>query len=189
MCSRTLSLCANAHTSRQEAQIDVGLFLVHVVIGSFFLAHGAQHALGLLGGGGISGTGQYMESVGLRHGRFAAGIAGGSELVGGALLVLGLATPLAAALLAATMLVAARTDHRGKGFWIYAGGAEYVLTNAIVVVGLAFNGAGHWSLDNAIGWDVAGLWWGVGTAVAAVIGAASSLVLLRSQPSAQPHPA
>jgi putative oxidoreductase len=82
-----------------------------------------------------------------------------------------------------------RTDHRGKGFWIYAGGAEYVLTNAIVVVGLAFNGAGHWSLDNAIGWDVAGLWWGVGTAVAAVIGAASSLVLLRSQPSAQPHPA
>ena len=89
--------------------MDVGLFLVHVVIGSFFLAHGAQHALGFLGGGGISGTGQYMESVGLRHGRFAAGVAGGSELVGGTLLVLGLATPVAAALLAATMLVAART--------------------------------------------------------------------------------
>jgi len=169
--------------------MDVGLFLVHVVIGSFFLAHGAQHALGFLGGGGISGTGQYMESVGLRHGRFAAGVAGGSELVGGTLLVLGLATPMAAALLAATMLVAAGTDHRGKGFWIYAGGAEYVLTNAIVVVGLAFNGAGHWSLDNAIGWDVAGLWWGVGAAAAAVAGAAGALLLLSPRPEAQPEAA
>jgi putative oxidoreductase len=189
MCISTLSLCAYAHTLREELQMDVGLFVVHLVIGSFFLAHGAQHALGLLGGGGISGTGQYMESVGLRHGRLAAAAAGGSELVGGALLVLGFATPLAAALLAATMLVAARTDHRGKGFWIYAGGAEYVLTNAVVVVGLAFNGAGRWSLDRAIGWHVAGLWWGVSAAAAALIGAAGALALLRARQAVDPQPA
>jgi len=169
--------------------MDVGLFVIHVVIGSFFLAHGAQHALGLLGGGGISGTGKYMESVGLRHGRLAAAAAGGSELIGGALLVLGLATPAAAAVLAATMLVAARTDHRGKGFWIYAGGAEYVLTNAFVVIGLAFNGAGRWSLDHAIGWDVAGLWWGVGAIAAAVSGAGSALAFLRKRTATQPQAA
>ena len=169
--------------------METGLFLVHVVIGSFFLAHGGQHALGLLGGGGITGTGEYMESVGLRHGRLAAAAAGGSELVGGALLVLGLATPLAATLLAATMLVAARTDHRGKGFWIYNGGTEYVLTNAVVVLGLAFNGAGRWSLDHAIGWDVAGLWWGAGAAATAVIGAMGTLAWLRARPEAQPQPA
>ena len=127
-----------------------------------------------------SRIGEYMESVGLRHGRLAAAAAGDSELIGGALLVPGLATPLAATLLAATMLVAARTDHRGKGFWIYNGGTEYVLTNAVVVLGLAFNGAGRWSLDHAIGWDVAGLWWGAGAAATAVIGAMGTLAWLRA---------
>ncbi len=169
--------------------MEIGLFLVHVVIGSFFVAHGAQHALGLLGGGGITGTGKYMESIGLRHGRLAAAGAGGSELAGGALLAVGLATPVAAALIAATMLVAARTDHRGKGFWIYAGGAEYVLANAVVVIGLAFNGAGRWSLDRAIGWHVAGLWWGVGASATALIGATATLVWLRERPEVQTQPA
>jgi putative oxidoreductase len=161
--------------------MDFGLLLLHAVVGSFFVAHGAQHALGLLGGGGIKATGAYMESLGLRHGRLMAAAAGGTELVGGALLAAGLLTPVAAAGLAATMLVAARTDHRGKGFWIYLGGAEYVLTNAVIVIALAFNGAGAWSLDNAVGWDVAGLWWGVGSATAALLGAASVLTLFRAR--------
>jgi putative oxidoreductase len=169
--------------------MDVGLFVIHAVVGTFFVAHGAQHALGRLGGGGISGTGRYMEGLGLRHGRLAAALAGGSELVGGTLLAVGLAVPLAAAVLAATMLVAARTDHAGKGFWIYNGGAEYVLTNAVVAIGLAFNGAGLWSLDHAIGWDVAGLWWGVGAAAAAAIGATGALAFLREREGAQPQPA
>ncbi len=157
--------------------MNVGLLLLHAVVGTFFVAHGMQHALGLLGGGGIRGTGAYMEAVGLRHGRAMAALAGGTELVAGSLFALGLLTPFAAAGLAATMLVAARTDHRGKGFWIYLGGAEYVLTNAVIVIALAFNGAGAWSLDGAIGWDVAGLWWGVGAAGAALRGAASVLAL------------
>ena len=45
-------------------------------------------------------------------------------------------------MVASTMLVAARTDHAGKGLWIFNGGAEYVLTNAAVVIGFAFAGAG-----------------------------------------------
>jgi putative oxidoreductase len=86
-------------------------------------------------------------------------------------------TPGAAALIAATMLVAARTDHAGKGFWIYNGGNEYVLTNTAVVLGLAFSGAGEWSVDNAIGWDVTGVAWGLAALGAAVLGAAGVLAL------------
>jgi putative oxidoreductase len=77
------------------------------------------------------------------------------------------------------MLVAARTDHAGKGLWIYNGGFEYVLTNAAVVIGFAFAGAGDWSLDHAIGWDVSGTWWGIGTLVAAVLGGGSVLAVRR----------
>jgi putative oxidoreductase len=75
------------------------------------------------------------------------------------------------------MLVAAFTDHAGKGFWIYNGGNEYVLTNVAVVTALAFNGAGEWSVDNAIGWDVAGVAWGLGALAAAAIGAAAVLAV------------
>jgi putative oxidoreductase len=132
-----------------------------------------------VGGYGLEGTGDYMEGFGLRPGKLFAAMAGGSELTGGLLLATGLATPLAAAFIAATMFVAARTDHAGKRLWIFNGGAEYVLVVAAVVLGLAFTDAGAWSLDAAIGWDVAGVGWGLGAAGAAVLGAAGVLAIRR----------
>jgi putative oxidoreductase len=157
--------------------MDVGLLVIHAVVGSFVAAHGSQKLFGILGGYGLEGTGQYLEGFGLRPGRLFAFAAGSAELVGGLAFAAGLFTPGAAALIAATMLVAARTDHAGKGFWIYNGCYEYALTNVAVVIGVAFNGAGDWSLDNAIGWDVAGVAWGLGALGAAVIGAAGVLGL------------
>ena len=157
--------------------MDVGLFLLHAVIGSFVAAHGSQKLFGILGGYGLEGTGQYLEGFGLRPGKLFAFAAGSAELVGGLAFAAGFFTPGAAALIAATMLVAARTDHAGKGFWIYNGGNEYVLTNTAAVIALAFNGAGEWSADKAIGWDVAGVAWGLGALGAAGFGAASVLAL------------
>src|SRR5918996_5981342 len=104
--------------------MDVGLFLIHAVIGSFVAAHGSQKLFGILGGFGLEGTGQYLEGFGLRPGKLFAFAAGSAELVGGLAFAAGFFTPGAAALIAATMLVAARTDHAGKGFWIYNGGYE-----------------------------------------------------------------
>jgi putative oxidoreductase len=149
------------------------------VIGAFVAAHGAQKLFGILGGHGLDGTGLYLEGFGLRPGRPFALAAGAAELAGGLAFAAGLFTPGAAVLIAATMLVAARTDHGGKGFWIYNGGSEYVLANASIAIALAFYGPGAWSVDNAIGWDVAGLAWGLGALGAAVIGAASVLALAR----------
>jgi putative oxidoreductase len=159
--------------------MEVGLFLIHAVIGVFVAAHGSQKLFGVLGGHGLDGTGRYLESFGLRPGRLFALAAGGAELVGGVAFAAGFFTPGAAAVIAATMLVAARTDHAGKGFWIYNGGSEYVLTNAIVALALAFFGAGAWSVDNAIGWDVAGVAWGLGAIGVAVTGALAVLTLAR----------
>jgi putative oxidoreductase len=157
--------------------MEVGLFLIHAVTGSFVAAHGSQKLFGVLGGYGLEGTGQYLEGFGLRPGKPLALAAGSAELVGGLAFAAGFLTPAAAALIAATMLVAARTDHAGKGFWIYNGGNEYALTNIAIVVALAFNGAGEWSVDKAIGWDVAGVAWGLGAIGAAVLGAGSVLAL------------
>jgi putative oxidoreductase len=169
--------------------METGLLLIHVVVGLLLTGHGAQKLFGVFGGFGVSGTGRYLESLGLRPGRPLAVAAGVTELAGGLLLAAGLFTPLAAALIAATMLVAARTDHRGKGLWIFNGGSEYVLTVATVAIALAFAGAGEWSVDAAIGWDVAGLWWGVGTTCVAVVGGHAVLAVSRRVARAESTPA
>jgi putative oxidoreductase len=155
--------------------MEVGLFLIHVVVGLLIAAHGSQKLFGWFGGAGVQGTGAGMESLGLVPGRRMAIAAGAVEFAGGLLLALGLLVPAAAALIAATCLVASRTAHAERGPWIAGGGWEYVLVLSTVAIGLAFNGAGKWSLDHAIGWNLAGFWWGIGAAVVALIGATAVL--------------
>jgi putative oxidoreductase len=168
--------------------MEVGLFLIHVVVGLLIAAHGSQKLFGWFGGEGVEGTGGMMESLGLVPGRQMAVAAGAAEFAGGLLLALGLLVPVAAVLIASTYLVAARTAHAGKGPWNGSGGWEYVLVLSTVAIGLAFNGAGKWSLDHAIGWDVSGLWWGIGAAVAALIGAIAVLAATRRMSSASRGP-
>ena len=168
--------------------MEIGLFLIHVTVGGLLVAHGAQKLFGWFGGHGVEGTGGFFENaLHLRPGRHMALAAGASEFFGGALLALGLLTPVAALLIASTMLVASLTAHAGKGPFASNGGWELPLINAIVAIGLAFNGAGQWSLDHAIGWDVAGLWWGIGAAVLAVIGALGAIAVGRHEYGRHPH--
>jgi putative oxidoreductase len=168
--------------------MEVGLFLIHVVVGLLIAAHGSQKLFGWFGGRGVAGTGGMMEALGLVPGRDMAVAAGAAEFAGGLLLALGLLVPVAAVLIASTYLVAGRTAHAGKGPWNASGGWEYVLVLSTVAVGLAFNGAGKWSLDHAIGWDVAGLWWGIGAAVVALIGAIAVLAGTRRMSNASRGP-
>jgi putative oxidoreductase len=166
--------------------MEVGLFIIHVTVGLLLAGHGAQKLFGWFGGHGPEATGGFMEALGMSPGKLMAIAAGGSEFFGGALLALGLLTPLAAVLIGSTMLVAALTAHAGKGPWASNGGWELPLTYAVVAIGFAFNGAGEWSLDHVIGWDVAGLGWGLGATALAVLGAAGAIVAGRREAH---HPA
>ncbi len=167
--------------------MELGLFLLHVVPGVLLMGHGAQKLFGWFGGYGPDGTGQFMESMGMRPGRHMALAAGANEFGGGLLLALGLLTPLAAVLIASTMLVAILTAHRGKGIWATNNGAELPLLYGLIPVALAFNGAGQWSLDQAIGWDVAGLGWGLGALALALIGAVTVVAAARHSQRVHSH--
>jgi putative oxidoreductase len=169
--------------------MELGLFLIHATVGTLLAAHGAQKLFGWFGGHGVTGTGAAMESLNLRPGRVMALAAGGGEFLGGVLLALGLVTPLAAVLIASTMLVASLTAHAGKGPFASNGGWELPLTYAIVAIGLAFNGAGQWSLDNAIGLNDAGFWWGFGASALAILGAIGAIAVGRSELGHRTHAA
>jgi putative oxidoreductase len=127
--------------------LAVGLLIIRVVVGLLFVGHGAQKLFGWFGGYGPKGTGGWMESIGMKPGVLMAVAAGLMELVGGALFAAGLFTPLAAALITLTMLGAIVKVHWKNGIWVTANGYEYPLVLVAVVIGVAFAGAGSYSLD------------------------------------------
>lgn len=164
--------------------MDIGLLILHAVIGLLFAGHGAQKLFGLFGGYGIAGTGEYMESLGFRPGRLHAAAAGTAELTGGILLALGLLLPLAAVLIIAVMVTAALTEHRGKGVWNDTGGFELPLVFGVAVFTLAAAGGGAYSLDAALGLDAAGVEWALGALGVGLAGALGNLGAARIAPAA-----
>ncbi|MGH3445968.1 MAG: DoxX family protein, partial [Nocardioidaceae bacterium] len=104
------------------------------VIGGLFVGHGLQKLQGWFGGPGPEGTEQMMDSLDLHPPRQNALAAGATETVGGALLALGLATPMASAALIGVMTTAIRTVHGPKGIWNAKGGWEF---NAVMIAALA----------------------------------------------------
>src|SRR3954451_18991352 len=94
-----------------------GLLIIRLALGLILFAHGSQKLFGWFGGFGLDGTGGFFESIGHKPGRRMAMIAGLSEAGGGLMLVLGLLTPLAAAMVIGTMIVAAVSVHAKQGLW------------------------------------------------------------------------
>ncbi len=78
--------------------------VLRVMLGVVIFAHGAQKLFGWFGGYGPQGTGGFFGSQGYRAPVLMAVAAGVCETVGGLLLALGFATPLAGALLAIVMI-------------------------------------------------------------------------------------
>lgn len=138
------------------------------------VAHGWNH---LFGGGKIAGTARWFESIGIRPGWVHAIVASTVELGSGALLILGLLTPLAAAGVAGTMLVALIANHLKNGFFIFRPGEgyEYVLTLTLLGIAVGVLGAGRISLDDVVGVHLAG-WTGLAISGGAGIGGAALLL-------------
>jgi putative oxidoreductase len=140
--------------------MDLGLLALHGIAGLLLIGHGAQKLFGAFGGSGLAGTASFFgDKLGLRPGKLHAVAGGGAELLGGALLALGLFTPVGSALVIAVMTTAALTAHRGKGPWAQNGGWELALVNGAVAFALAGVGAGRASLDAALGIHMHGPGW------------------------------
>ena len=115
------------------------ILVTRLLLGGLFVGHGAQKVFGWFGGFGPDGTGGWLESLGVKPGRQHAMAAGASEMAGGALLALGLATPAAGAAITGVMTTAIRTVHQPNGPWVTDNGWEYpavVIATVLTVVEL-----------------------------------------------------
>jgi putative oxidoreductase len=171
--------------------MEIGRLTARALIGGLFIGHGTQKLFGWFEGPGMEGTEQMMGAIQMRPTRLNALAAGLSETAGGALLVVGAATPLAATSLIGTMITAIRKVHLANGPWAAEGGWEY---NAVLVAALAAlveAGPGDLSVDAALGRDQWGPRWALACLAAGAAASTAAIVAGARGPSpadAQPSP-
>ncbi|MBB5914962.1 putative oxidoreductase [Nocardia transvalensis] len=157
---------------------DIGLLILRVVFGGLLFAHGTQKLFGWFDGMGWDATTSSFDQIGYNPGKVFGTLAGLCEATGGALLFLGLLTPLAAAIALGTMINAINATWSSGLFGSQQGpGYEIALLFAVVAAALAFTGPGRYSLDYGRPWERRGVTWGVAAVVLAVVAAVITLIL------------
>jgi putative oxidoreductase len=161
---------------------DAALVLLRLAVGATMIAHGVNH---WIGGGKIAGTARWFAGLGLRNGPLQAWLSVATEIGAGALLVLGLLTPFAAAAVISVMLVAGILAHRTNGFFVFKDGYEYVLVLGVVALALGLFGPGRLSLDHAADIEIAG-WAGGGIGLGLAVLSTAGLLTVFYRPAPQP---
>ncbi len=156
---------------------DFGLVLLRFAVGGVIFAHGVQHVFGLWGGVGLPGLSTALTGFGFRNVNILVWVTALTELVGGAAVVLGLLTPLAAAGLLALMINAVLLK-AGNGFFIAgptgAGAVELEVVLGLGAAAIALTGAGRIALENGRTWNRRPAPWGV---LCLIIGVAAGLLV------------
>ncbi|AZA11033.1 DoxX family protein [Corynebacterium gerontici] len=125
---------------------DAALLILRSVIGVVFVAHGYQKFF-LLGITEV--TGQFS-ALGIPQPKLSAVLSASGELLGGALLIVGLLTTFVAGALALLMLAALYFVHMGNGFFLEDTGLEYPLVLIASLIVVIVFGSGRASIDGVL---------------------------------------
>ena len=109
--------------------------LLRIVAGLLFMQHGVQKLFGWLG---AKGAVELMSQMGL---------AGIIEVVGGALIAIGLFTSPVAFIASGEMAFAYFQAHAPRGFWPIMNGGELAALYCFLFLYFAAVGSGRWSVD------------------------------------------
>ncbi|MCB1290104.1 DoxX family protein [Mycolicibacterium sp.] len=135
---------------------DLGLLLLRVTLGVVFIAHGLQNAFGWLGGPGPDGFRDSLTEAGYRYADLLSYVVAGTQIASGVLLVLGLFTPVAAAVALAFLvnsLLATFTAQREEGgLFVFGSEAEYMLVLSVAAAAVILAGPGRYGFDGGRGW-------------------------------------
>ncbi|YAL81851.1 DoxX family protein [Dermacoccaceae bacterium W4C1] len=125
---------------------DIALLVCRLLLGVILIAHGWQKFFD----NGIDATGAGFAQMGVPAADASATFTATVELVGGALLVLGLFTPVVGVLVALTMAGAFWFAHRDAGVFATDGGWELVAALGVAALAIGAVGAGRFSMDEVL---------------------------------------
>lgn len=135
---------------------DLGLLVLRVALGVVFITHGLQKVFGWWGGPGLEGFKDTLTEAGYQHADLLTYVAAGAQIASGVLLVLGLFTPVAAAVALAFLvngLMATFTAQRADGGLFMVGPyAEHLLMLAAAAATIILAGPGRYGFDGGRGW-------------------------------------
>lgn len=126
---------------------DPLLLIGRVVVGIVFMAHGWQK----IAQDGLEATSQGFVAMGVPLAEVAAPVVAVAELLGGALLIVGLFTGITGIVLAIDMAVAAILVHLSAGVFVTEGGWELVGALGAAALVLSAVGPGRLALDRLLG--------------------------------------
>jgi putative oxidoreductase len=150
--------------------LDVALLLLRLILAATIGAHGLIKVFGFLGGPGLTSFAQVLHGYGFTRGiTLLSWVTGLTEVGASVMLVLGLATPLAAAGVLGVQLSVVWAKH-GGGFFEGAGtGFEFELTLVVIALVLLLAGAGRLSLDARTPWGRSPLFFGLAGLLVAIL--------------------
>ncbi|MFW0155946.1 DoxX family protein [Rothia sp. P6271] len=128
---------------RNTPSSSVGLLVLRLGLGIAMMLHGWQKYSEKT----ISGVTAGFEKLGIPAPEISANFTTYVELVGGLLIVLGLATRLAALLTSIAMFGAIAFVHISHGFFASGSGFELPLSYAVMAVALVLTGPGAYAVD------------------------------------------
>lgn len=141
----------------RRGTLDLGLLVLRLALGALFIGHGLQHAFGLWGGPGLDGWEDTLSDMGFQYANILTYVTTGGQIAVGALLILGLFTPVAAAGALAYLvtgllaeLMAAHEEARLSAF--LTDGHEVKVFLVCAVAALVLTGPGRYGFDAGRGW-------------------------------------
>jgi putative oxidoreductase len=143
-------------TSYGRGTLDLGLLLLRLVVGGTFVGTGLMKLTGWWHGDGITGTRHALEHMGWKQPKVSGMLVTVAELGGGAFIVIGLLTPLAAAAVLAVAIDAWLTlQHTQHGLTYNVAHNPGIPLTILLGVGAAaiiLTGPGRIAVDVGRGW-------------------------------------